>query len=674
MQQLFLRCFLTKDEYLKLVDAVRHHDYRYFVLCAPEISDYSYDQLVKKLEAIEKMHPTWVLPTSPTQRVGEALSKGFLQEPHVAPMLSLANTYSKEEIEDFVERVYKRLGVQEVSFCCELKMDGVAISMRYEKGVFVRGLTRGDGKKGDNVTANLKTIASLPLELLGKSIPEYLEVRGEVFMPHAIFQKHNAEKEEVGQEPFANPRNAAAGSLKLLDPREVATRHLALICYGVVEAEPFAVETQYAAHTFMEKLGLPIFHSDQRKVCSSVQEILAFAESVQKKRRTLPFDIDGIVIKVDRLALHEALGMTGKTPRFAVAYKFAPEQALTRIEGITVQVGRSGVLTPVAELEPVLLAGSRIARATLHNQEEARRKDVRIGDFVLIEKGGDVIPKVVEVDLKKRPKDAHVWHMPKKCPSCGTQTVHVAGEVAVRCPNTRGCPEQLVRRIAFFAGKGGMDISHLGERVVRLLVEKGLVHELADLYRLTADDLRPLEGFKEKSIHNLLEGIEKSRHVSLMKLIVALGIKYVGEGTAEMLADAAGDLERLSEMTEEELCSIEGVGSKIAQAVIEYFSDPFHQKEVQALLKEGVSPQAPLKKALKGHPFFEKTFVLTGTLSQYTRTEATDLIRARGGKVVGSVSKNTDYLLAGEEAGSKLDKARSLGIVILSEEEFISLL
>ncbi len=660
----------TRKAYQELIEEIRKHDRLYFVEARPAISDYAYDQLVKKLEAIEQEHPEWVAETSPTQRIGKALTKGFKQIAHTTPMLSLANTYSREELEEFVERVHKRLERKSVDFCAELKMDGVAVSVRYEKGLFVRALTRGDGKKGDDITGNMKTIASVPLELSGTHLPAVLEVRGEVFMPHKVFQEQNAALEERGEEPWANPRNAAAGSLKLLDPKQVAARKLGAVFYGIAEDSSGSVKTQSECHGFLKKLGLPVFSEEHRQRCHALEGMLKFADKIEKKRHSLPFDIDGIVIKVDELRLHDQLGMTGKSPRFAIAYKFAPEQALTRIEEITVQVGRTGVLTPVAELEPVFLAGSTISRATLHNQEEVERKDIRVGDWVLIEKGGDVIPKVVSVDLKKRPKETHPWKMPKKCPYCGTSVVHSEGEVAVRCPNLKGCQEQRIRRIAFFASKGAMDIGHLGEKVVRQLVEKGLVSEISDIYALDAEALAFLEGFKEKSIQNLLESIEQSRHVSLDRLILALGIKYVGEGTAEILAEAAGDIDALAEMSEEELKEIDGVGDKMAEAIVAYFAEPAHLKEIHALLKRGVVPKKVSIFKRKDHLFSGKIFVLTGTLQEYTRAAATQLIKERGGKVAGSVSKQTNYVLAGEDPGSKLDRAKELRIQILTEKEF----
>lgn len=659
-----------KSDYLKLVEEIRKHDRLYYVENRPVISDYEYDHLLKKLEKMEAEHPEWVTETSPTQRVKDPLTKGFKQASHAVPMLSLDNTYNQEELEDFIERVYKLLEKKQVPFCTELKMDGVAVSIRYEKGVYVRALTRGDGKKGDDITSNMRTLRSVPLELTGSHIPDVLEIRGEVYMPHKAFRAQNKRKEEAGEEPWANPRNAAAGSLKLLDPHEVAQRGLAAVFYGLAESDHPLISSQFHAHEYLEKLGLPVFAHKHRAVADSLEEIMKFAHKIEHERDDLPFDIDGIVVKVDPLKYWPQLGTTGKSPRWAVAYKFAPEQATTRIREITTQVGRTGVLTPVAELEPVFLAGSTISRATLHNEEEVARKDIREGDYVVIAKGGDVIPQVLEVDLKRRPSHTKHWKMPAHCPVCGTHVVRTEGEVAVRCPNSKGCEEQIIRRIAYFASKDAMDIDHMGEKVVEQLVKKKLIHRVSDIYTLTAEDLAKLEGFKEKSIHNLLTSIDKSRHVSLARLILALSIRYVGEETAEILSQEAGSMQKLAEMSEEELLNIEGVGDKMAEAIVAYFKDHNNVKEIDLLLKNGVKPHAAKKVIQTGHAFFGKIFVLTGTLHNHTRDQAEALIKERGGKVTGSVSKKTDYVLVGEDPGSKLDKAHELHIKTLSEKQF----
>lgn len=662
----------TKQTYDQLCQLIWHHNRLYYIEHAPEISDEEYDLLFKRLEQLEREHPEWVSPASPTQRVGESLTKGFKTLAHRTPMLSLANTYSKEEIEDFIRRVEKLVGHKSVAFSAELKMDGIAISAIFEKGMFVQGVTRGDGQRGDDITANMRTINNLPLQLYGKHVPDFMEIRGEVFMPRAVFQKLNEQRLQDGEPLWANPRNAAAGSLKLLDPQEVAERYLSVVFYGVVEESTKSLTKQSQTIPFLHALGLPTL--DYSALCISLEDIWQFAEKIRSLRSSLPYDIDGIVIKLDDLKEQKRLGTTGKNPRWAIAYKFAAEQAITRIQGITVQVGRTGVLTPVAELHPVFLAGSTIARATLHNEEEIQRKDIRIGDLVTIEKGGDVIPKVVSVDVSQRPPHTHRWHMPTTCPSCGSTVVRVAGEVAVRCPNEEGCPEQQIRRLMYFAGKDAMDINHMGERVTVHLVDKRFVKVPSDIYTLTEQQLSQLPSFKAKSIQNLLTSIENSKEVSLARFIMALGIKYVGTGTAEILAAKAGSIEKLSEMTVEELKQIEGVGDKVAQAVVHYFVQPAHRAEVRRLLELGVKPQVRQVLQFTGHPFQSKTFVLTGTLEHYTRSAAASLIKERGGKVTDSVSKKTDYLIAGADPGSKLEKGRQLGITILSEEEFTALL
>lgn len=663
-----------KTEYDHLVEEIRKHDRLYYVENKPVISDYEYDLLLKKLEKMEADHPEWITETSPTQRIKDPLSNGFQQVAHAVPMLSLDNTYSQEELEDFIKRIHKLLEKSHVPLCAELKMDGVAVSVRYEKGIYTRALTRGDGRKGDDITSNMRTIHSVPLELTGPHIPDVLEVRGEVYMPHQAFQTQNQRKEEAGEELWANPRNAAAGSLKLLDPLEVSQRGLAAVFYGLAESDQSLVQNQFDVHLYLKKLGLPVFDNDHVAVAEKIEDLMTFAHKIEKKRETLPFDIDGIVIKVDHMKQWSILGTTGKSPRWAVAYKFAPEQAVTQIRTITVQVGRTGVLTPVAELEPVFLAGSTIARATLHNEEEVARKDIREGDWAVIAKGGDVIPQVLEVDLKKRPAHSTPWHMPTHCPMCGTHVVRTEGEVAVRCPNSKGCEEQIIRRIAYFASKDAMDIDHMGEKVVEQLVRKKLIRHVSDIYKLSSEDLAQLEGFKEKSIQNLLTSIDKSRHVSLARFILALSIRHVGEETAEILSQQAGSIHQLAAMTEEQLLKIDGVGDKMAEAIALYFKDSSNLKEIELLLENGVKPYASQQTIRTDHAFSGKTFVLTGALQKYTRDQAEALIKERGGKVTGSVSKKTDFVLVGEEAGSKLDKAKQLHIKILSEHLFEEML
>ena len=724
---------ITKKDYERLCEEIWEHNRRYYVDSNPTISDETFDHLLKKLEQLEQEHPDWVSQTSPTQRVNESVTlevaKGFHTVSHQHPMLSLANTYSKEEIADFIKRINKLVGnkvvlltssarvsderetsdvatcddsiaegaideergvtderfaagqklAQDVSkankslaFSCELKMDGIAIGATYEKGVFVRAVTRGDGQKGDNITLNMRAVESLPLKLYGDDVPDVLEIRGEVFMPHAVFKQLNEKKALAGEQLWANPRNAAAGSLKLLDPREVSQRHLSVVFYAVAEESSGVVLTQYAVHDFLKKMGLPILKL--HKQCHNLDEIWTFIEKVRQERQKLEYDIDGVVIKLDDLHEQKRLGNTGKSPRWAIAYKFAAEQAMTYIREITVQVGRTGVLTPVAELEPVFLAGSTIARATLHNEDEVRRKDIRVADRVIIEKGGDVIPKVVSVDLSCRKEDTHSWYMPTHCPSCGAPVERVVGEIAIRCPNSLGCPDQQLRRLIYFSGKEAMDIENMGEKVVEQLVLKGFVKTPSDIYRLTENELYQLQGFKEKSVQNLLQSINKSRDVTLDHFIMALGIKHIGSETAELLARKCGTVESLMSIPLEELLKIDGIGDKVGMALIDYFAAEVNRKEIQKLLELGVKPRELKVISHAGHLFEGKIFVLTGSLHAYTRDAAASLIKERGGKVTDSVSKKTDFLLVGESAGSKLEKARTLGISILTEEQFRSLL
>jgi DNA ligase (NAD+) len=662
---------ISKDEYLDLCRQIWEHNRKYYLENAPAISDYAFDLLLAKLVEIEKKHPEWIFAGSPTQVVGEGISGGFNVVSHAVPMLSLANTYTEDEIKDYIKRMQKLLQKEQILFAAELKMDGIAVSLRYEGGNLVRGLTRGNGKEGEEITQNLLTIGSLPLKLK-TGCPDFLEVRGEVFMPISSFEALNKEREKKQEPPFANPRNAAGGSLKILDPKIVAKRHLDIVFYGMAENSEKELIGHFEGVDFLESLGLPVVA--QRHLCHNFDEIWSFAKKVEKLRDSLDFQIDGIVVKVNELAAQKKLGVTGKNYRWAIAYKFSPEQAETKILDITVQVGRTGVLTPVAELEPVLLAGSTIARATLHNEDEVRRKDIRIGDTVSVEKGGDVIPKVTGVNLNLRPSHTHVWHMPKTCPACGTHVVRLDGEVAHRCPNTLGCPSQSLGRLIHFASKTGMDIEHMGERIVTQLVELGFVKNASDIFSLREEQLYQLNNFKEKAVHNLLEAIHKSKEVQLSRFIMALGIKHVGAETAESLAKAAGSIQAIMAITPDQLLKIEGVGEKVAESILTFFSDPENRDEVERLLQAGVSPKMLEVKKYHDHPFNEKKFVLTGSLVDYTRDTATSLIKERGGSVSGSVSKNTDFLLAGSDPGSKYEKAVALKVRILSEEEFTALL
>lgn len=661
----------TYDDYLALCNAINEHNRHYYIEHAPLITDQEFDRLFDALLQVEKEHPDWIFSGSPSQRVGGDISKGFSTLSHVIPMLSLANTYSPEEVHDFLDRMERMLHQKEVSYETELKMDGIAISVRYENGILVRGLTRGDGLEGEDITTNIRTIRSLPLSLT-PPFPEVLEARGEIFMPKKIFQDLNKEQAAAGKPLFANPRNAAGGSLKQLDPHITATRKLAISFYGIAEITSITPKTQFEALQILKQLGLPIV--GDYALCTSFEEIMSFAQRVGSMRKELSFEIDGIVIKVNDLGFQKKLGVTGKNYRWAVAYKFAAMREETKIRDITVQVGRTGVLTPIAELEPVFVAGSTIARASLYNEDEVIRKDIRIGDYVFIEKGGDVIPKVVQVNLGMRPPDTTPWHMPETCPVCGTKVERIKTQVAVRCPNSLSCPAQTLGRLIHFVGKGGMDIDHLGEKIIMQLVEKGFVNHISDIYSLTAEHFAQLKNFKEKAIQNALSSIEKSKDVSLDKLIMALGIKHVGAETAELLADRAGNLEALAQITEFELLAIDGIGPKVATSILSFFADSDNLEEVARLLVFGVKPRPRQVRTFQNHPFSGKTFVLTGGLHHYTRDGAAALIKERGGKISATVSKSTDYVVAGIDPGSKYEKAQKLGITILTEAEFLHLL
>ncbi len=656
---------MKKENYLRLVDELWRHNRLYYIENQPEISDEVFDQLLKKLESIEKEHPDWITPDSPTQRVMEALVGNFPVIQHAKPMLSLPNTYSREEVEAFIERVKKGLGKGSHDFCCEIKMDGVAFTARYEKGRFVLGATRGNGKEGDEITHNLRMIQNLPIQLHSDDLPDLLEVRGEVYMPKKAFERLNAEKKREGEPLWANPRNAASGSLKLLDPKEVAKRGLEVGFYSVLPHPKIPCKTQGEVQAWLKKIGFPTLPFVE--VAATTDAIFAHIERIEKERPLLPFEIDGVVIKLNSLQDQEELGAAGKNPRWAVAYKFHAEQAKSRILDIRVNVGRTGVLTPVADLEPVFLAGSTIARASLHNREEIERLDVRIGDEVLIEKGGDVIPKVVEV--VSHAEGGHPWVPPTHCPSCGTEIVELPEEVAIRCPNIEGCPEQRFRRLLFFVSKQGLDIDGLGEKVMEKLIQLGFVKEPADVFALTREQIGQIEGFKEKSVQNLLNAISAAKNAPFSRILHALGIRHVGIATAEAIAQKWKDFDSLFRLEMGDYFAVEGVGEKVAETLFAYFSHPKNQIEIRRLITNGLNLQ---ERVLIENPFFKgKSFVITGTLSM-PREQMADLLQSRGGKVSESLSKKTDFLILGENAGSKLDKAKRFGVSILTEQEILN--
>lgn len=657
------------QDYLELINTLRHHDFLYYIKCQPEISDFEYDKLYRQLIEIEGQNPKWIISSSPTQSIQDSMHVGFKQQLHTSPMLSLANTYSKEEVEDFIKRVKKGLEKENVSFCCELKMDGLAVSIRYEKGVLTRALTRGDGKVGDDVTHNIKAIASLPFQLVGNNIPDILEIRAEVFMPKSVFDELNHKKRQKGEELYANPRNAAAGSLKLLDYKEVYARKLQVVGYGIIEDSNRKISCQHEVSNYIKNFGIPAFSNNHSVLCHDVQEIFVFANRVEKERAILDFDIDGIVIKLDSLQMQDLLGFTAKIPRFAVAYKFHAEKALTQIKEITFQVGRTGVITPVAELDPVFLAGSTISRATLHNFEEIQRKDIRLNDFVIIEKGGDVIPKVLEVDLSKRTHDSTPLKIPTHCPSCHHLLHKDEKLVALRCLNHENCPMQNLRKLIFFASKDGMDIENLGKKVVEKLIQLGFVHSIADFFKLTKDQLLQIPGFQEKSADNLMQSIEQAKEKNLDKFIAAIGIPHVGKQMAELLAQEFHSIHDLEKATKDQLMNLDGVGEKVADAIVEYFKDQGNIIEIDEMIDLGLKLKKVKINQQENLPFSGKIIVITGSLEKFSRKEAEEYLKSLGAKVSSSVSKQTDYLIYGEDAGSKLEKARKLGVQCLSEIE-----
>ncbi len=652
---------------------INKYDYEYYVLAQPSISDYEYDQLMKELEALEKEHPELITPDSPTQRVSGQPIKEFPTVQHRKPMLSLSNTYNEMEFREFDQRVRQALAGETVEYVTELKIDGIAISLHYRNGRFERGITRGDGIQGDDITANLKTIRSIPLIVRQPDqAPEFFEVRGEIYMAKQAFLRLNQEREKRGEPLFANPRNAAAGSLKLQDPKEVARRGLHLFAYYVdSDVDGFVQSTHFENLKLLQKLGFPV--NPHFRLCKSLDEVFAFVDEWEEKRETLPYEIDGVVVKVNSLDQQERLGATAKSPRWAIAFKFKAQQAETVLQKITWQVGRTGIVTPVAELEPVALAGTTVSRATLHNVDEIRRKDIREGDHVFIEKGGDIIPKVVGVNLKKRPKNSSPAKIPRNCPVCGTPLIQLEGEVAIRCPNL-SCPAQIKRGIEHFASRGAMDIEGLGIALVEMLVDEGLIHDIADIYQLKKEDVATLERMGEKSAQNLMEAIEKSKHQPLDRLIFALGIPYIGSTAAKLLAKKFKSLNALANASLETLIEIEGIGEKMAQSIVQFFKNEQNRNIIERLKKAGVQTELQEQEAEQGSELEGLTFVLTGTLPHLKRNEAARLIEAHGGKVSSSVSKKTSYVLAGEDPGSKYQKARQLGIPIIDEATFLKMI
>jgi len=653
-----------------LREKIRHHEYRYYVLDDPEISDADFDLLMNELKRLEAQHPALVTPDSPTQRVGGKPREGFVKAKHSSPMLSLDNAYSEEELRDWERRVHELSGRTDLEYMCELKLDGMSLALVYSYGRLDRGITRGDGSVGEDVTSNVRTVRSVPLtiakdKLKKAGIPADFEVRGEMLMPLAAFRKMNEERERQGLPVFANPRNFTAGTVRQLEPSITAQRRMDFFAYMLLKDGQTYFDRQSKAMDALTLAGFKV--NPNRKLAKNLEEVWKFIQSWEAKRESLPYEIDGIVIKVDRTAWQQELGFTGKAPRWAIAYKYAARGGVTQIEDILVQVGRTGKLTPVAALKPVPIGGTTVSRATLHNMDEIERLGVKIVDWVEVERGGDVIPKVVKVvEDKDHPRGNKQFEMPEHCPVCGGNVVRTPGEVDNRCVNAN-CPAKLQGTILHFASRHVMDIDGLGEVLVNQLTERGLVKNVADLYKLTKDDLLQLERKGEKSAENVLAEIEASKKLPLERVIYGLGIRFVGERTAQFLAEHFGDLDAIMKASAEELEEVNEVGPRIAESIVEFFADEHNRKLVSDLRKAGLTFTGQKKE--KGTKLAGKTFVLTGTLARHTRDEAKKMIEDAGGRVSGSVTKKTDYVVAGSDAGSKLDKARELGVSVIGEEE-----
>ena len=658
-----------------LREKIRHHEYLYYVLDHPEISDAEFDKLMQQLKDLEAEHPQQVMADSPTQRVGGKPREGFVKVPHSSPMLSLDNTYNEEELRAWERRVHELSGRTEVDYVCELKLDGMSLALIYEDGKLVRGITRGDGSVGEDVTLNVRTVRSVPLsipkEKLKKAgIPQDFEVRGELLMPLAAFKRMNEERESKGLSTFANPRNATAGTVRQLESRVTAERRLDYFTYMLLENGRTYFERHWKTLDALDTVGFKV--NQNRKLVHTIDEAWEFIQQWEGKRDSLPYEIDGIVIKVDRTALQDELGFTGKAPRWAIAYKYAARAGITKLEDIRVQVGRTGKLTPVAMLAPVLIGGTTVRNATLHNMDEIERLGVKIGDWVQVERGGDVIPKVAKViDDKDHPRGHKSFHMPETCPVCGTKVVRTEGEVDYRCVNAN-CPAKLRETILHFASRGVMNIDGMGDALVNQLTERGLVKNVADIYKLTKDDLLSLERMGDKSAQNILDEIEASKKLPLERVIYGLGIRFVGERTAQFLAGHFGSMEALENAGVEELQNVNEVGPRIAESIVEFFSNAANRKLVDRLREAGLTMSGQKKQ--RGTKLAGKTFVLTGTLAHFTRDEAKKMIEDAGGKVTDSVSKKTDYVVAGADAGSKLDKAKELKVRVIDEKEMEQLL
>lgn len=655
------------DELHKLLN---QYGYEYYVLDKPSVPDSEYDKRMQELIALETEFPQLKTPNSPTQRVGGEVLEGFQKVRHRIPMLSLANAFNEGDLRDFDRRVRQTVG--DIAYVCELKIDGLAVSLRYENGVFVQGSTRGDGTVGEDITANLRTVRSIPLQLTEKVT---IEVRGEVFMPKKSFAKLNKEREENGEILFANPRNAAAGSLRQLDPKIAASRNLDVFLYAIGENHLELIERHSEGLNYLDRLGLKT--NQERRLCSTIDDVLEYIKEWQEKRPDLPYEIDGIVVKVDRYDQQEKLGTTVKSPRWAIAYKFPAEEVMTKLIGIDLSVGRTGVVTPTGILEPVRVAGTTVQRASLHNEDLIKEKDIRIGDYVIVKKAGDIIPEVVRSVPEKRTGKENPFAMPTHCPACGSELVRLEGEVALRCINPK-CPAQIREGLIHFVSRNAMNIDGLGEKVITQLFQENLVADVADIYKLTKEQLIQLERMGEKSVQNLLTAIEASKENSLERLLFGLGIRHVGAKAAKILAQTYEHIDRLMDAKEEELQAITDIGEKMANSIVTYFQAPEVKELIDELKSLGVNVtykgERPQNIADIESPVAGKTIVLTGKLTNLSRNEAKEKLEQLGATVTGSVSKKTDIVIAGADAGSKLEKAQSLDIEIWSEEQFLEIL
>ena len=658
-----------KDRIDQLRQLLHEQNYRYYVLNDPLMSDFEYDKLMRELQDLEQSYPQYADPNSPTQRVGSDRANQFASATHRFPMQSLANTYSREEVIDFDARVRKEVG--EVEYVCELKFDGTSISLLYEHGRLVRAATRGDGTVGDDVTENVRTIRSIPLQLRGTGYPDLFEIRGEILMPYKSFERLNREREDIGETPFANPRNAAAGSLKQQSSAVTASRDLDAFLYTLV-GDNLPYTTHYESLMAARQWGFKI--SDHIQLCRNLDEVMAFIQHWDKARESLPFATDGAVIKVNSYAMQKQLGSTAKAPRWAVAYKFKAEQALTRLLSVDFQVGRTGAITPVANLEPVQLAGTVVKRASLHNAEQIALLDIRLGDMVYVEKGGEIIPKITEVELSQRPADSRPFEFITHCPECGTELVKYEGEARHYCPNSSSCPPQIVGRIVHFISRRAMNIEGLGDETVQLLYDNGLIHDVSDLYTLKRADLVRLPRLGEKSADNILRNIEASKAVPFSRVLFAIGIRFVGETTAKILARQFKDIDSLIHADPERLIEAEEVGKKIALSIIEYFADAENMRIIERLRSFGLQFQ---NQALEGATdrLAGLNFVISGTFAHHSRDQLKELIERHGGRNLSGVSSHVNYLLAGQNIGpAKLAKATKLGIKMINEEEFMQML